>query len=113
MEESEEMHEAFSKTFSVKMDIDRVAMLQAICDRFNQSVSGFAGEILANHVDVLFTELTPEDRSDLAIKADDIARKMYDKIGAKVESSNGDGNVYCTKWPIQDRFISNNENEAK
>jgi hypothetical protein len=107
------MHEAFSKTFSVKMDIDRVAMLQAICDRFNQSVSGFAGEILGNHVDVLFTELTTKDRLDLAIKADDIARKMYDKIGAKVESSNGDGNFYCTKWPIQDRFVSNNENEAK
>jgi len=80
-ESSAEDYEARFKMLSISVPADEAAMLKAIAERFGQSLSSFAGEILSEAVREAFFHLTQADKDALAVKADADTEEYFKKKG--------------------------------
>lgn len=82
--------------FTVRTKLDTANMLQAISDRFNEPRSRLAADLLDEAVLEMFKTLTPEDRSQLAAKADELTTAEMLKRGYTCETLDHRGKTQDT-----------------
>jgi len=94
-------HESKTKMLSIAVPVDEASMLRAIADRFGQSLSAFAGEILEEATREAFIYLSEEDKRELAQKADADPHQYLEKQGVVVDWTNSDTmNGKYGRWQI-------------
>lgn len=86
-ENEDAYHEAKTKMLSIAVDADHASMLRAISERFGKSLSAFAGEILEQATMEAFYHLSPDDKQQLAEKADKETSEYLVKRGIKVNGT--------------------------
>jgi len=82
--------------FTVRTKLDTAHMLQAISDRFNEPRSRLAADLLEDAVLEMFKALTPDDRSQLAAKADELTTAEMLKRGYTSETTDHRGKTQDT-----------------
>jgi predicted transcriptional regulator len=80
-----DMHEQLSIPMTVRIDADKMAILEHLAERWKQNRSGLAGRILEDALDnilyKLYQEKTIEEVSDLKLKLREQYRKKKSKKG--------------------------------
>jgi hypothetical protein len=84
-------YESTSMNFSLRMPADKLALFDALANRFRSSRNSLAGEILSKFAMDAFAELSQKDRRKIAVKADELAEAYYQKIGVTVDTSGFQG----------------------
>lgn len=97
MEASQEIDESQYVSVSFKIKADTAHMLSAIAERFSSNRHVFGGEILDQVCMEMFQALTPEDRTELAERADKGVTEQMLKAGHQVEGMDVNG-PYKNEW---------------